>query len=1344
MEVPQPERHDLFLQKLHQCAVVFDFNDASTELGGKQIKAQTLAEMLEWITTQRGVITETVYPEVVAMFASNLFRSIPPPVNPTGDAYDPEEDEPVLELAWPHLQIVYEFFLRFVESPDFNTNIAKRYIDQQFVLQLLELFDSEDPRERDFLKTTLHRIYGKFLNLRAFIRRSINNVFVQFIYETERHNGIDELLEILGTIINGFALPLEEEHKTFLTRVPIPLHKVEGLALYHSQLAYCGVQFLGKDASLTQEVVEGLPKYSPKVNSPKEVMFLNEVEEILDVIEPAEFQKIMNPLFGQLARCVSSQHFQVAERALYYWNNEYIVNLIGENIQTVLPLVFSALHLKSNRHWNSDDSPVDPDVDVVPESPPPAPLAPPPPPLIVVHPPAPPAILVPHAPPVPATAPVLVPPPPAPVAVTPAPPSSAPTARALLLAQLAPSAAANQRTPTSLHDDEDSLMDDQLETSEPSGGNGPDDMTTPDDSGPSDENQPAYSTMEIDSEGIGGELAGRVSDNLPNYGEHVDQPTREGDGPASKRRKIHHSEYRIVRSSAGWLPPAPLPAPPVSASQLLALPAVNRLPPTGHRHVIEHEYFKILYEILCKQTHNADIEFNRTFAALNLVDIQQPHVLASQRHSSPANEPTPTTGTVPRDPNFPPLPPPWSTVQPRASGFDDEAIDHEIALAVQQSYDHEGALLGDGGQEGAALGDGGPEMSIDALQERLAEFQATEASLFGWSGTNGEGGDHGGAGVITPRDWSLTPDTTPQSQGPRGLDPSHEGAPAVGGSGLTAAEKDQMRKGRPQVTIPPSQSTHATIDKVSQSSASSAASHPCSLDPPLRPDSAPAPSHASGAVTSPSSVPTPGDTAALTGGTPLPTPLESRASIGPPPSLSIQHMSSILPNADFSLAPLQLSAHQPRLLVAAAPGAPGPGGYPIILRMDSNEAVNYSLDEVSAIIQLATTHTSFFLQAHGVDLSETPLQVFLRTGSGNDVFSDYKPQPWVPLGNSMEAFIAGAEARLWRSIFVFGVTGASCNPLNLAWLYSTLGDGTITTFGTGDGRNDYTIYAIDALEPLRQVEMHVHEHSIARPNASSISGIGRTLADLGGGVDILAGGTAAEEHSEDWHRWPFGIEKTQLLSHFKTFSPSLQEANSPDRSSFNDADLEAAATSINKQIDSQPTNFFNSKFSRQCSRCPSTVDVHRVKAVNELLCEGCARALREGSVVERFEAQRESRRGKFCENPDCDQNPTDTRRHSADGTETRCVTCWTYYKRTGEDKAGEAKICRHCGGHETVSWHELSDGTWVLRCSSCWHYRTTYGVDRPLTQQRSCDMEFCRSRVRLARNDGLQRLQDMA
>lgn len=276
-----------------------------------QVKRSALHEMVEYVTTNRSVLTESVYPEIVTMFSVNLFRTLPPSTNPNGAEFDPEEDEPTLEAAWPHLQLVYEFFLRVLESPDFQPSLVKKYIDQKFVLQLLELFDSEDPRERDFLKTTLHRIYGKFLGLRAYIRKQINNIFYRFVYETERHNGVAELLEILGSIINGFALPLKEEHKIFLLKVLMPLHKVKSLSVYHPQLAYCVVQFLEKDPSLTEQVILNLLRYWPKVHSPKEVMFLNELEEILDVIEPAEFQKVMVPLFNQLAKCVSSHHFQV-------------------------------------------------------------------------------------------------------------------------------------------------------------------------------------------------------------------------------------------------------------------------------------------------------------------------------------------------------------------------------------------------------------------------------------------------------------------------------------------------------------------------------------------------------------------------------------------------------------------------------------------------------------------------------------------------------------------------------------------------------------------------------------------------------------------------------------------------------------------------------------------------------------------------------------------------------------------------------------------------------------------------------------------------------------------------
>lgn len=192
------------------------------------------------------------------------------------------------------------------------------------------------------------------------------------MYETDRFNGIAELLEILGSIINGFALPLKEEHKLFLSRVLIPLHKAKSLSMYHPQLAYCIVQFLEKDAGLTQEVVFGLLRYWPKVNSTKEVMFLNEVEDIFEVMDPAEFKNVQVPLFQQLSKSVSSPHFQVskislrsgktfdcltnrrqvAERALYFWNNEYFCNLVTDNNEEILPIVFAALYENSKGHWN--------------------------------------------------------------------------------------------------------------------------------------------------------------------------------------------------------------------------------------------------------------------------------------------------------------------------------------------------------------------------------------------------------------------------------------------------------------------------------------------------------------------------------------------------------------------------------------------------------------------------------------------------------------------------------------------------------------------------------------------------------------------------------------------------------------------------------------------------------------------------------------------------------------------------------------------------------------------------------------------------------------------------------
>ena len=110
----------MLIKKIQQCSYVFDFSDPMAELRAKEIKRAALNEVLDYIANNKGVVTEPIYPEIIRMVGLleymyyliysnwqvryNAFRALPPSENPD---FDPEEDEPTLELSWPHLEVLY-------------------------------------------------------------------------------------------------------------------------------------------------------------------------------------------------------------------------------------------------------------------------------------------------------------------------------------------------------------------------------------------------------------------------------------------------------------------------------------------------------------------------------------------------------------------------------------------------------------------------------------------------------------------------------------------------------------------------------------------------------------------------------------------------------------------------------------------------------------------------------------------------------------------------------------------------------------------------------------------------------------------------------------------------------------------------------------------------------------------------------------------------------------------------------------------------------------------------------------------------------------------------------------
>jgi serine/threonine-protein phosphatase 2A regulatory subunit B' len=104
-DVAPSDKQALFIQKLHLCAFTFDFTDPTKHLREKEIKRQTLLELVDYANSGQGKFTEAVSEHIVFMLSQNLFRTLPPSRSHDVDNFDPEEEEPTLEPAWPHLQV---------------------------------------------------------------------------------------------------------------------------------------------------------------------------------------------------------------------------------------------------------------------------------------------------------------------------------------------------------------------------------------------------------------------------------------------------------------------------------------------------------------------------------------------------------------------------------------------------------------------------------------------------------------------------------------------------------------------------------------------------------------------------------------------------------------------------------------------------------------------------------------------------------------------------------------------------------------------------------------------------------------------------------------------------------------------------------------------------------------------------------------------------------------------------------------------------------------------------------------------------------------------------------------
>jgi serine/threonine-protein phosphatase 2A regulatory subunit B' len=286
----------------------------------------------------------------------NIFRPLPClkknnislGMSDTGVDNEEQESDP----SWPHIRGIYEIFLQIIINEACDVKTLKSYISTNFISEFLQLFDSEETEERDFLKNILHKLYAKLVPRRRMIRKAITDCFQVLIHDIHKFNGASELLDILASIISGFAVPLREEHVIFFKNIIIPLHKVQTSNLYFDNLIRCSMLFLTKDSSLAILLLEGILKYWPFANFVKETLFLQELPEVLEFCDVEKIKPLIPKLFKRIVKCISGSHLQVADRAMCLFESESFIQIIKTYKQTTFAMLVPVISKLAENHWH--------------------------------------------------------------------------------------------------------------------------------------------------------------------------------------------------------------------------------------------------------------------------------------------------------------------------------------------------------------------------------------------------------------------------------------------------------------------------------------------------------------------------------------------------------------------------------------------------------------------------------------------------------------------------------------------------------------------------------------------------------------------------------------------------------------------------------------------------------------------------------------------------------------------------------------------------------------------------------------------------------------------------------
>lgn len=127
----------LYVAKLKACHRLADFSDVKKDAEFKEHKKEAMIDLIDILedvgNAQAYLFNDAILKEAIKLVELNIFRTFTNKSNKKTSSVDPDEDEPHLEEAWPHLQLVYELLLKFVMTTLIPTQTIAGSISNSFI-----------------------------------------------------------------------------------------------------------------------------------------------------------------------------------------------------------------------------------------------------------------------------------------------------------------------------------------------------------------------------------------------------------------------------------------------------------------------------------------------------------------------------------------------------------------------------------------------------------------------------------------------------------------------------------------------------------------------------------------------------------------------------------------------------------------------------------------------------------------------------------------------------------------------------------------------------------------------------------------------------------------------------------------------------------------------------------------------------------------------------------------------------------------------------------------------------------------------------------------------------------